>query len=291
MTDLSRRSVLRGALAGAASLAMPTLAREDLAPIYDQIGKRHDEAVKRLQDWIRQPSIAAETSATKKAPSYMIALLREAGFRARSKVPTDGQPGVFATLDAGAPKTLGLYFMYDVKQVDPKEWSSPPLEARAGGQARARQGASIGRGAVNQKGPEGDLPRRAARHPRRGPQAAGEPRPRRRGRGGDRLAPLPADRATPEVAAALKGAGLFMPMPTQAWTARSRQPGRQGRDRAASWSPAARSGAAGRPRTCIRQLRGDGGQPGLAPGAGAGTLVGPDGNTRPSTASPRRCGR
>src|SRR5947209_18746986 len=59
----------------------------------------------------------------------MMEMLREAGFDQVSKVPTDGQPGVFATLDAGAPKTLGLYFMYDVKQADPAEWSSPPFEA------------------------------------------------------------------------------------------------------------------------------------------------------------------
>jgi acetylornithine deacetylase/succinyl-diaminopimelate desuccinylase-like protein len=62
-------------------------------------------------------------------------------------------PGVFATLDAGAPKTLGVYFMYDVKQFDPKEWSSPPLEARI--VDRPGEGkAIVGRGAVNQKGPE-----------------------------------------------------------------------------------------------------------------------------------------
>ncbi|MFL6449915.1 MAG: hypothetical protein ACJ746_19855 [Bryobacteraceae bacterium] len=34
------------------------------------------------------------------------------------EVPTDGHPGVFATLDAGAPRTVDIYFMYDVKQVD-----------------------------------------------------------------------------------------------------------------------------------------------------------------------------
>ena len=38
----------------------------------------------------------------------------------------------FATLDAGAKKTVGLYFMYDVKQYDPAEWSSPPLQWRLG---------------------------------------------------------------------------------------------------------------------------------------------------------------
>ena len=35
----------------------------DLRPIYNQIEKRHDEAVARLQEWIHQPSIAAENRA------------------------------------------------------------------------------------------------------------------------------------------------------------------------------------------------------------------------------------
>ncbi|HEU4390477.1 MAG TPA: M20/M25/M40 family metallo-hydrolase, partial [Blastocatellia bacterium] len=75
------------------------------------------------------------------------------GFNQVTKVPTDGQPGIFATLDAGAPLTVGIYFMYDVKQVDPAEWSSPPWDAAL----RDKSGVGkviIGRGAVNQKGPE-----------------------------------------------------------------------------------------------------------------------------------------
>src|ERR1043165_8041940 len=66
---------------------------------------------------------------------------------------TDGKPGVFATGDAGAPKTVGLYFMYDVKQFDPSEWSSPPTEARIVDKPPLGK-VMIGRGAVNQKGPE-----------------------------------------------------------------------------------------------------------------------------------------
>ena len=46
-------------------------------------------------------------------------MLYDAGFQSVTKVPTDGQPGIFATLDAGAPKTVAVYFMYDVKQVTP----------------------------------------------------------------------------------------------------------------------------------------------------------------------------
>ena len=60
----------------------------------------------------------------------MAKLARDAGFQQVDIIETDGKPGVFATLDAGAPKTVGLYFMYDVKQFDPAEWTSPPLEAR-----------------------------------------------------------------------------------------------------------------------------------------------------------------
>src|SRR5947199_8494770 len=82
-----------------------------------------------------------------------VAMLRDAGFEQVTKAPTDGHPGVFATLDAGAPRTLGIYFMYDVKQVDPAEWSSPPFEAAVIDKPGLGK-TLIGRGAVNQKGPE-----------------------------------------------------------------------------------------------------------------------------------------
>src|SRR5262249_50630300 len=117
-----RRAFLRGAVATAAALALPRwlLAQtSDLDGIRAEVEKRHDEAVKRLQEWIRQPSIAAENRGMSEGCELTMRLFREAGFGEVKKVPTDGQPGIFATLDAGAPRTLGLYFMYDVKQADP----------------------------------------------------------------------------------------------------------------------------------------------------------------------------
>jgi len=68
-------------------------------------------------------------------------------------VPTKGKPGVFAALDAGAANSLGLYFMYDVKQFDPAEWSSPPLEARLVDKPGLGK-IVVGRGATNTKGPQ-----------------------------------------------------------------------------------------------------------------------------------------
>ncbi len=147
------------ALAGIAlitSASSSYSAENDLAPIKAEVAKQHDEAVKRLQDWIKLPSIAAENLNYPAGAELMAKMLKEAGFQKATVVPTDGKPGVFATLDAGAAKTVGLYFMYDVKQFDPKEWSSPPLAAALVDKPGFGK-VIMGRGAVNQKGPESAL--------------------------------------------------------------------------------------------------------------------------------------
>ncbi len=121
--------------------------------IKNEITKEHDANVKRLQEWIALPSIAAEDLNFPAGAEYMVKLAKEAGFQQATVINTDGKPGVFATLDAGASKTVGLYFMYDVKQFDAKEWTSPPLEGRLVDKPGLGK-AIVGRGAVNQKGPE-----------------------------------------------------------------------------------------------------------------------------------------
>lgn len=125
----------------------------DLISLRSEIDKRHDEAVQRLQNWIRQPSIAAENRGMIEGCELTMRMLHEVGFDRVTKVPSAGQPGIFATLDAGAPRTVGIYFMYDVKQADPSEWSSPPFEAALVDKPGLGK-VLIGRGAVNQKGPE-----------------------------------------------------------------------------------------------------------------------------------------
>jgi acetylornithine deacetylase/succinyl-diaminopimelate desuccinylase-like protein len=145
---------MKRALIALAILVIANVAvADDLSDIKREVAKRHDEAVKRLQDWIALPSIAAENRNFPAGAEYMAKLAREAGFQQVTVLTTDGKPGVFATLDAGAPKTVGLYFMYDVKQFDPAEWTSPPLEARLVDKPNVGK-VIVGRGAVNQKGPE-----------------------------------------------------------------------------------------------------------------------------------------
>ena len=153
---MNRRHFLLGTAATATALSTSRLllgAEADLRPVINEIEKRHDEAVKRLQTWIRQPSIAAENRGMNEGCELTMQMFRDAGFQTATKIPTDGQPGIFATLDAGAPRTLGVYFMYDVKQVIPAEWSSPPFDAALVDKPGVGK-VIVGRGAVNQKGPQ-----------------------------------------------------------------------------------------------------------------------------------------
>ena len=153
MARFDRRVRTVATLLAFALVAAGIAAADDFALINSEIAKRHDESVKRLQDWIALPSIAAESLNSAAGAERMAQLARDAGFQKVTVVPTDGKPGVFATLDAGAAKTVGLYFMYDVKQFDPAEWTSPPLEARIVDEPGFGK-VMVGRGAVNQKGPE-----------------------------------------------------------------------------------------------------------------------------------------
>ncbi len=154
---LSRRDFLTASAAAAVLAALPGGARAAACPgkaaVLAEIPKMHAANIKRLQDWIALPSIAAENRNYPQGPEYMAQLARDAGFTGVQIVPTAGNPGVFGRLDAGAPTTVGIYFMYDVKQFVPEEWSSPPLEGRLV-QKEGLGTVCMGRGAVNQKGPE-----------------------------------------------------------------------------------------------------------------------------------------
>ncbi|MGH9868459.1 MAG: M20/M25/M40 family metallo-hydrolase [Candidatus Polarisedimenticolia bacterium] len=157
LTPLRHRRIVftAAAAAVAVTLALQTspFTAEASDPIRAMIAKQHEEGVRRLQEWVRKPAIAAENRDMNEGAELMMRLAREAGFDNVEKIPTDGHPSVFGTLDAGAPRTIGIYFMYDVKQVDPAEWSSPPFDAALVDKPGFGK-VIMGRGAVNQKGPQ-----------------------------------------------------------------------------------------------------------------------------------------
>jgi acetylornithine deacetylase/succinyl-diaminopimelate desuccinylase-like protein len=152
MNSLTRIAIPLATIALSVTVVAFTRA-DDVAEIKGQIAQEHGEALKRLHDWIAQVSIAAENRGYPEGAEYMANLARDAGFQQATVVNTEGKPGVFATLDAGAAKTVGLYFMYDVKQFDPAEWTSSPTDAQIIDKSGFGK-VIVGRGAVNQKGPE-----------------------------------------------------------------------------------------------------------------------------------------
>jgi len=156
---IDRREFIQSTAAGAAALAIGDRTALAIEPqdqsgaVAAQITKQHATTVKMLQDWIALPSIAAENKGYPQGAEYMLKLAKDAGFQNAAVVPTAGKPGVFGTIDAGARNTLAVYFMYDVKQYDPAEWSSPPLEARLVDKPGFGK-VIVGRGATNTKGPQ-----------------------------------------------------------------------------------------------------------------------------------------
>lgn len=163
--SLSRREFVQhattGAVAGAALFAAGPAAAQAMvnAPsgaqdeVIAQITKQRETTIQMLREWIARPSIAAEDIGYPEGPEYMAKLARDAGFGHVEIIRTKGKPGVFATYDVGAPTTLAIYMMYDVKQYDASEWSAPPLEGRI----IDRPGVGkimMGRGATNTKGPQ-----------------------------------------------------------------------------------------------------------------------------------------
>jgi acetylornithine deacetylase/succinyl-diaminopimelate desuccinylase-like protein len=158
-SGFSRRDFVHSAVSGVALAAVPiglfaaAGSDSDKSAVLAQVLKMHAANIKRLQDWIALPSIAAENRNFPQGPQFMAKLAQDAGFTGVKLVPTSGKPGVFGKIDAGAATTMAIYFMYDVKQFVPEEWSSPPLEAKLV-QKEGLGTVCMGRGAVNQKGPE-----------------------------------------------------------------------------------------------------------------------------------------
>jgi acetylornithine deacetylase/succinyl-diaminopimelate desuccinylase-like protein len=154
---MNRRAVIQGAIASAAALSTASAFAAGnsgkLQAIRKAVDAQFDSSLRRIADWVRLPTVAAEGLNIEQGADYMAKLATDAGFGKVRKVPTGGSPAVFGVLDAGAKKTIGLYFMYDVKQYDASEWKSPPLEPTLFDHPQGR--ALRGRGAINHKGPEG----------------------------------------------------------------------------------------------------------------------------------------
>jgi acetylornithine deacetylase/succinyl-diaminopimelate desuccinylase-like protein len=125
---------------------------EDHSEIYAHVDANIGQHTANLQRWLRQPSISAQNVGIREMAAMVRDDLKAIGFQEANLVETKGHPGVWGYYDAGAPKTLMVYLMYDVQPVNPDDWQSPPFAADIVDVPVGK--AIMARGAANQKGPE-----------------------------------------------------------------------------------------------------------------------------------------
>lgn len=120
--------------------------------VHRYIEEHKDEHIARIQEFLRQPSVSAENYGVQDCAELLADYYRRLGCREVALVPTDGHPGVWAHYDAGAPKTIVNYCMYDTQPVVGESWTHPPFEAELAAMPPFER-VIIARGAVNSKGP------------------------------------------------------------------------------------------------------------------------------------------
>ncbi|MGH7712279.1 MAG: M20/M25/M40 family metallo-hydrolase [Gemmatimonadaceae bacterium] len=122
------------------------------AETYSYIDANLGKHLQNMQRWVRQHSVSAQNDGIQEMARLVQADLKGLGFKETAIVPTSGHPSVWGYYDAGAPKTLAVYMMYDVQPVEPTGWS---VDAFAGQVVDRPLGKVLmARGATNQKGPE-----------------------------------------------------------------------------------------------------------------------------------------
>ncbi|MBI4503693.1 MAG: M20/M25/M40 family metallo-hydrolase [Gemmatimonadetes bacterium] len=116
------------------------------------IADHKEEHIAKVRADLRQPSVSSWNRGVKEMADIMVQHFKDLGCQEANTVPTAGFPGVWAYYNAGKPKTIVVYLMYDTQPFDESRWSSPPLEARRVKMDPFTE-VIIARGAVNSKGP------------------------------------------------------------------------------------------------------------------------------------------
>ena len=179
---MNRRDFVVGSAVTAAALSVPRLTyaeQADLKPVFAEIEKRHDEAVKRLQAWIRQPSIAAENREVNEGCDLTMADAR----RRRLSVchqSSHRRPARNLRHPRRRRSAHGWRLLHVRREAGHAvRMVLAAMGRRAHRQAWPGQGADRPRRGQSER-TASHVPRRAARHPRRRTKTSGEFRTGRR---------------------------------------------------------------------------------------------------------------
>ncbi len=119
--------------------------------VFDYIDKHYEDHVKKLQEFVRQPSISAENRGVRECAELIKKYLTDLGCKDARLVETSGHPVVYGNYHAATDKTIIIYMMYDTQPVDEPGWTVPPLEGRIV-DIKPFGKCLVARGAINTKG-------------------------------------------------------------------------------------------------------------------------------------------
>jgi acetylornithine deacetylase/succinyl-diaminopimelate desuccinylase-like protein len=119
--------------------------------VFDHIDAHYDDHLRKLQELVRQPSISAENRGVQECAELVKSYLEDLGCKDPRLVKTSGYPVVYGYYNAGADKTVVVYFMYDTQPVDDPGWIVPPLDGKVV-EMPPFGDCLVARGAINTKG-------------------------------------------------------------------------------------------------------------------------------------------
>lgn len=121
--------------------------------IYDHIDAHLDDTVTMIQEYVRQPSISVSGTGLRECAELVAGYYRDLGCQEVEIIESNGAPGVWAYYDAGAPKTIVNYNMYDTNAVgNEADWEHPPFSGELDSRGDFPQ-VIYGRGSLVPKGP------------------------------------------------------------------------------------------------------------------------------------------
>jgi acetylornithine deacetylase/succinyl-diaminopimelate desuccinylase-like protein len=100
-----------------------------LARLTAYLDEHQERHLARLRALLRQPSVSVDGEGIEDCARLLAELCRDAGFPEVELISTPGYPGVWAAYDVGAPITLAVYGMFDVRSADPRGWRAHPFGA------------------------------------------------------------------------------------------------------------------------------------------------------------------
>ncbi len=121
-----------------------------LAAIHQTIDREFPEHLARCQEFLRQKSVSASGEGLRETAEMVRGYIEKVGGRVEFWGEAEA-PIVFGRVDAGAPRTLIIYGMYDVQPAEEPGWKAPPFAAEILDLPKLGR-CIIARGAVNSKG-------------------------------------------------------------------------------------------------------------------------------------------